>query len=137
MQLKVKLSSIKIILFFIGIFCMSCKKSPDEGSVIYGNITLDLHMKHHYWDVPYLKVYMKKDATTFPGSDTTLYEYKGHADASSNITFNRLMIGKYFIYATGYDSLYQSQVIGRLPINLTSENIDPNHATVTLQVDEI
>src|SRR5436190_9657162 len=136
MQLKVNLSSIKVILFLIGLCFLACKKNSDEGSVIYGNITLDIHMKHHYWDVPGLKVYMKKNATTFPGTDTSLYEYKGQGDASANLTFDKLLVGKYFIYATGYDSLYQAPVIGRLPINLTTANSNTNHATITLQVSE-
>lgn len=137
-RLKKKLSKTHFIILLISLALISCKKDGSNGdnTVIKGVISLRVHAMHHSWDVAGIGVYLKIHATVFPGTDTTLYEYKGKADQNGEFVFEKLLPAKYFIYVSGYDSIWGSQVIGELPVSLFSENLTSNHADVTVQVSE-
>jgi hypothetical protein len=117
---------------------IACKKNTNsgEGSIIKGVISLSVHAVHHTWDVPGIGVYLKTNSSVFPGKDTSIYEYKARADQYGKVVFENLLPGKYFIYASGYDSLFGSMVIGELPVSLYPEYLNSNHADITIQVSE-
>jgi hypothetical protein len=126
------------MFILLAIAFLACKKEENsgDGSVIKGVISLSVHAVHHTWDVPGIGVYMKTNASVFPGKDSTLYEYKARADQYGKVVFENLLPGKYFVYASGYDSLFGSMVIGELPVSLYSEYLNSNQADVTIQVSE-
>ena len=82
MFLKNFLQQFLLLLILLATSFIACKKDENsgDGSVIKGVISLRVHAVHHYLDVPGIGVYMKTNASVFPGSDTTLYEYKARAD---------------------------------------------------------
>jgi hypothetical protein len=91
---------------------------------------------HHTWDVSGIPVYLKKNATEFPGTDSTIYEFSGRTDGYGKITFENLFPGKYYVYASGYDAVWGSNVIGYAPLSLYSDNLISNHGELTLLVSE-
>jgi hypothetical protein len=127
------------VLLFVLILA-SCRKdgetNQDGNPVVKGSINLFITAKHHSWNVPGLDIYLKKDATEFPGTDTSLYPWHTKADASGMVLFKELFIGKYYIYATGYDSAFGAPVTGHMPIELNSFTVTDNEANFDLQVTE-
>jgi hypothetical protein len=131
----------KFVAFtFCILFLVSCKKdnktNPEGNEIIKGKINLFIEAKHHSWAVPGITVYMKKDATEFPGTDTTLYPYHVQTDASGIAWFKELFIGKYYIYAKGYDYIFGAEVTGKMPIELNSSTVENDEAYYILLVTE-
>lgn len=127
--------SILVVTILMG----SCKKhdtNPAGNEVIKGSVSLYVTAKHHTWTVPGLSVFMKRNATEFPGTDTTLYEWRTSTDASGMILIRDLFYGKYFLYAKGYDSLFGANVQGQLPIDLSSSTVQNNEAYYDMAVSE-
>ena len=113
-----------------------CKKNSDSQQIIQGTLSLDIQVMHHSWVVPNIPLYLKKDATEFPGNDTSIYELKTYADSDGKALFEKLYPGKYYLFAKGYDYYFGADVIGSTPIILSnpSSSNDPFH--VTLMVSE-
>jgi len=101
------------VLLLVGtsIFFVQCKEKKKveedncpEGRT--GQLTLTLKMLHHTRPIPGCRVYIKYNASEFPGEDTTKYDYS--VSAESNIAYasvDSLNCGRYYIYAVGIDSL--------------------------------
>ena len=125
-----------LILFVVIVF--SCKKDGTviDNKVVPGSIYFEVHAMHHTWDVPGMKVYLKKNATEFPGKDSTLYEYNGTTDGYGKYTFEKLYPGNYYLYASGYDSTWGANVTGSTAINLNSNNVVDDQAKYILIVSE-
>lgn len=80
---------------------------------IVSNGVVSGQVKHHEWTVPGIKVYLKKDAKDFPGRDTSLYNLVSTASGmDAYYAFRGLPAGDYYLYATGYDSLFLAPVSG-------------------------
>jgi len=108
-----------------------------NGNVIVkGNIALEITCMHHSWVVPNIRVFLKKDVTSWPGRDTTLYTWKATTDASGSVIFRDLFKGNYYVYATGYDSNFGANVIGYIPVNLNDTTAAGNEADYTMMVSE-
>jgi len=97
----------------------SCTKEQ-EGIQVIGSLRLEITAKHHTWGVPYLPVYLKKNASVFPGEDTSLYEFSSTADNDGKVVFDKLHPGNYFLFTKGYDLIWGDTVTGRQPIALNS-----------------
>ena len=135
-------------LIFILTVCLSstaifygCKKDATmtnaNGQVVVpGSITLKIQAKHHYWGVPYLHVYLKKNATEWPGRDSTKYEFNTVADNEGNCEFDHLFPGNYYIYASGFDVIFGMNVMGYGPVQLNSTTAPNNEFDFTLLVSE-
>ena len=128
------------LLFFSLLVFSGCRKSPvlneDGQPVIQGNVVLNVHVMHHTWGVPYIRVYIKRNATEFPGEDTTLYDSYIQADNEGWVQFNNLYPGNYYLYATGYDYYFAAPVIGHIPVTFSAETLVNNTAEITLYVSE-
>jgi hypothetical protein len=127
--------------FFAAFFFASCKKESikknENGQVlVQGNITLKVRVMHHWWGVSYLPVYLKKGATTWPGPDSTLYEFHVNADNEGNCEFTHLFPGNYYLYAHGYDSFFGLYVIGYDSVHLSNSATTGNEHSYTLLVSE-
>jgi hypothetical protein len=139
--IRLHLLQVKTVFAIIGLafLFVSCKKhdtNPSGNEVIKGSVSLYVTAKHHAWAVPGLTVFMKRNATTFPGTDTTLYEWRTTTDAAGMILIRELFYGKYFLYAKGYDSLFGAPVHGYLPIDLNSSSVQSNEAYYDMAVNE-
>src|SRR5437764_13046 len=121
----------------------SCKKNNVQtnaggNEVVKGSISLYVAAMHHSWAVGGISVFLKKDATTFPGADTSKYTWKALADAGGNVKFPNLFPGNYFVYATGIDHAIGMPVVGYniQAIELNSSTITNNEYYYTLYVSE-
>jgi len=118
-----------------------CKKDNavqnESGQVVVeGKMTLKVQAKHHWWGVPYLPVYLKRNATSWPGTDSTKYELKATADNDGNCEFDHLFPGSYYLYAHGYDAVFGMDVTGYGPVQLNSTTAPNNELDFILNVSE-
>ncbi len=136
-----KIFSFAAVVFWTLIFFASCKKEntlKNEGEqiAVQGNITLKIQAKHHYWGVSYLPLYLKKNSTTWPGTDSTKYEFKTIADDNGNCEFNHLFPGSYCVYGHGFDAIFGMNVIGYGPVELNAATAPDGMFNFTLNVSE-
>ncbi len=133
---------IKVLRFFFiaCLFFVSCKKNEehnDAGQVIVkGTNKLIVTIAHHTYTLPDINVYLKNNATVFPGSDTSLYEWNTLSDPSGIAVFDDLFHGNYFLYAEGFDQGIGMNVIGASPVILNSSTLINSELHVTLYVTE-
>ncbi len=86
-----------IVLFIFALSLFGCKKnqlggkSNIKGKVMYNNTTA----------VPYARVYIKYNATSFPGEDVSAYNTYIDADHNGNFLIEHIYHGQYYFYAVG------------------------------------
>ena len=124
------------VVFFAGCKKENTVKNASGQIAVQGNFTLKIRAMHHWWGVPYLPVYLKKNATSWPGSDSTKYEFRTIADNDGNCEFDHLFPGNYYIYAHGMDAVFGMNVIGYGPVQLNSTTAPNNEFDFTLNVSE-
>ena len=97
----------KIAVLFFVFLLGGCKKEQSilNSRILSRTIKLEVHSIHHTWDVSGISIYLKKNATDFPGKDTSLYEFKGITDGYGKYTFEKLFPGDYYLYVSGFDSI--------------------------------
>jgi hypothetical protein len=125
-----------ILVFFTGNSCKKENMANGTGAVIPGTISLEVHAIHHSWDVSNIMFYLKKNATDFPGHDSSIYEFKGQADGYGKYTFEKLYPGSYYLYASGYDAIWGDNVHGYIPVVLDQDHVVDNSFNITLEVSE-
>ena len=77
----------------------SCKKNQLGGkSNIKGKVM------HNDKPIPFAKIYIKYNATDFPGADVTLYDANMEADLNGNFLVDHIYHGDYYFYAVGQDN---------------------------------
>lgn len=99
---------------------LSCKKNQVGGSATVKGI-----VSHHGKAIADAYVYIKYDATEFPGDDYTLYNTFVKADGSGNYSIP-LYKGSYYIYTRGYDYAVPAPYIVKGGLSVTvrsSENL--------------
>ena len=75
-------------------------------------------------------VYIKYDATTFPGTDVSQYDSQQNVDSKGNFNFGLMFEGNYYLYATGdyIDGYgYSYAVSGGTQVNITSRKANLNY----------
>lgn len=104
-----------LIILFTSTY--SCKKNQ-----IGGKATLKGRVLHHSKPIPNAIIYIKYNATEFPGDDYKLYDTSVEADASGNYSL-ALYKGSYYIYASGLDLDIAApfKVVGGLSISIRSK----------------
>lgn len=126
-----------IIILSAVILSFSCKKENDSTPLaVTGNVVLNVHVMHHSWDVSNVRVYLKANTLVYPGPDSTLYDKYLVTDGYGKVSFTQLIPGNYYIYASGFDSIFGANIIGYKQIYLTKENLINNELSVTLYVSE-
>jgi hypothetical protein len=139
------MSKNKLILgvFFIlmGFVFMQCKSKKEEeidncpeGRT--GQLTMVFKMLHHSRPIPGCRVFIKYNASEFPGPDTTKYDYAVTAENTSvYASVDSLNCGRYYVYAVGIDSLLDPSewiCVGGLPFNTTQiSGIDSMNVYIT------
>lgn len=113
----------KLILKFliIGLLFASCKKNQLGGkSDVKGTVF------HHAKRIPNATIYIKFNATEFPGSDVSVYDTKITADSLGNYSV-KFYKGNYYLYGVGKDYAIPApyDVVGGIGITLRT-NEDKN-----------
>lgn len=129
-----RLNVILILMLLSGLF--SCKKKINELKELTvtnetnpitstnGKITLTIEVKHHSRPISEFKVFIKKDATQFPGEDVSVYDFSETTNQIGFVQFNNLNFGNYYLYGNGYDYEIADSVIGYTPILIDSSTVD-------------
>ena len=128
------------LLLVLSLLFFSCRKSEDHNSdgqvIVTGKNKLIVTVMHHTWAVPNVNVFLKNNATVFPGTDTAVYDWKKPSDNSGIAVFENLFEGNYFLYAEGFDQTWGAEVMGAAPAAINSSTITNNEVYVTLYVTE-
>lgn len=103
-----------IITFAFALLLLSCKKNE-----LGGKSTVSGKVAHHSKAIPYASVFIKFDASDFPGKDTTFYDAKVSADVTGNYSISTYK-GKYYLYSFGFDYAIDPpyHVLGGVPVNV-------------------
>ncbi len=96
------------------IFLIACNKNAGIG----GNNTIVATVKHHGLVIPNATVYIKYNATEFPGENTSLYDDYKTAGLDGKVKFDGLKRGDYYFYGIGFDTTINQTVIGGVPVQL-------------------
>lgn len=111
--MKITFKTISLAVLTIAIL-FSCKKGNTGG-----NATIAAHIKHHSTPIKGATVYVKFDADELPSNPTSDYDLKIEGEANEDhIHIEDLRYGKYYLYATGYDSSISAPVTGGIPIKI-------------------
>ncbi len=96
---------------------ISCKKNQTGGKATIKGV-----VKHHNKPIANAFVYIKFNATEFPGSDYKLYDTYVEADGNGNYTIP-LYKGSYYIYGVGrdLDIPFPYEVVGGLSFSIRSK----------------
>ncbi len=92
----------------------SCSKNAGTG----GNNTIVATVKHHGLVIPNATVYIKYNATEFPGENTSVYDDYKTAGSDGKVKFEGLKRGDYYFFGIGFDSTINQTVIGGVPVQL-------------------
>jgi hypothetical protein len=109
----------------VSLIFFSCKKNQ-----IGGNASVKGVVSHHGKPIADAYVYVKFNATEFPGDDYKLYDTYVQADANGNYSIN-LYKGSYYLFSKGYDMDIPSPYIvsGGLSVSVRNkENLSRNIA---------
>ena len=117
------------------LFFYACKKE-DSVKAVHGSITLKVNIRHHDWPIHFLPVYLKNNATAWPGRDSSQYDFVAETGQDGSCTFSNLYVGDYYVYGSGYDPVVGAHVSGYAPVTLTTSTVVNNTAEITLYVSE-
>ena len=134
MKIPFKIFVLTILLF------TGCEKDAERNSdghiIVKGSNRLIVSVIHHTWAVTNIQVWLKEDATEFPGTNTSLYDWSATTDAGGTAIFNELFPGNYFLYAKGFDTVFGAEVHGYYPVVLNESTLSNNELYFTLYVSE-
>ncbi len=109
-----------ILLIFLLIAHMSCKKSAPEGPVFLGT-RVCLNTQHHERSLPGVEVYIKYGAVEFPGYENlSVYDTMLVSDQFGEVCFPVVPLGEHWFIGYGHDDLLDEPVRGSLPIEIIS-----------------
>jgi len=123
------------ILLPVVVLLFSCTKK-EQDSTFTPNFKLHIQAMHHTWPVGGIKMYIKYDESTFPGTNPKLYDDSITADPNGFVIFDHLYYGNYFVYAYGYDQNFGAWVTGNGLMKLTNANVSGGEMDTVLMVSE-
>lgn len=102
-----------IFLIICALSFFGCKKNQLGGkSNIKGKVM------HHSTAIPNARVYIKFNATEFPGKDISAYDTYIDADHNGNFLVDKIYRGNYYFYAVGYDDAINQAVTGGIALKV-------------------
>ncbi len=114
-----------LFLFYLSLFLISCKKNQLGGkSIIEGKVA------HHSAAVANATVYIKFNATEFPGTDVNNYDVQLVTDADGNYKINCYQ-GNYYLFGYGYDAGVKEFVRGGVPVKIRTNEMLQIEVAVT------
>ncbi|MCS6990558.1 MAG: hypothetical protein NZL95_01695 [Chitinophagales bacterium] len=114
---------------------MTACETP-SNQVVVPNFKLQVHVVHHTWPVGGCKVYLKRNATQWPGRNPVAYDDSALTNAAGFCLFDSLFYGDYYLYAIGWDKLVQDSVTGNSWVPLTPHNVRDGRCDTVLWVSE-
>ena len=117
-----KKSFLLAIFLSAGIIFYACKKQADQPIPIIKRATLNVEVMHHSWTIPNIPVYIKTNATEFPGKDTSVYDFKSITNQSGYVQFAGLPYGNYYLFVHGWDPVFIDSVIGYKPVIISDSS---------------
>lgn len=112
-----KLFPVMLVALAAGVILYACQREPEQPIVAASKkATLVVEVMHHHWTVPGIPVYLKKDATEFPGMDTASYDLLQVTNQGGNVQFRDLIYGNYYLFVSGWDPVFNDSVIGYKPV---------------------
>lgn len=114
-----------LIVIQLGLLLVSCKKNQLGGSA-----TIKGTVVHHSRFIANARVFIKFNATEFPGSDTTKYDARVVADNAGNYSISCYM-GKYYLYGVGFDDQIKLKVFGGVPVKVRGNETLESDVPVT------
>lgn len=112
MKFSRRLVPLSFLMIFFLVSLYSCKPEKDDKPVDLcaegrtGELQLSATMIHHTRPIKGCKLFIKYNATEFPGEDTSLYDFHVTAPNNSAVAvIDSLNCGNYYLYAVGIDSL--------------------------------
>ncbi len=114
-------------IFLVLLLLSNCKKNQIGGKATLKGVVL-----HHSKPIPYAYIYIKYNATEFPGTDIKLYDTYVEADGSGNYSIS-FYKGSYYIYAKGldYDIAAPHIVKGGLSVTLRDKEVSVKDIAIT------
>jgi len=107
-----------ILLGFILVSVVGACTKPGTG----GKAKIAGHVKHHEVHIPSAEVYIKYDATEFPGINLSVYDNQTTAGSTDGYyEFVEMNKGNYYLYAKGYDISISEEVSGGTPVEIKSK----------------
>ena len=104
-----------ILLGFILVSVVGACTKPGTG----GKAKIAGHVKHHEVHIPSAEVYIKYDATEFPGINLSVYDNQTTAGSTDGYyEFVEMNKGDYYLYARGYDGSISEVVTGGTPVEI-------------------
>ncbi len=102
-----------ILLVVCALAFFGCKKNQLGGkSNIKGKVM------HHDTPIPFARVYIKFNASEFPGADVGVYNTFIDADHNGNFLIEKIYHGQYYFYAVGTDATISQTVKGGIPLKV-------------------
>jgi len=86
------------VLLLGSLLLVTCKKNQ-----LGGKASVKGRVLHHSLPIPDAYVYIKYNATEFPGDDYSKYDTYVKADSEGNYEINNFYKGDYYLFAMGYD----------------------------------
>lgn len=111
------------IIFMLPIIAVVCGISgcekDDEPTIVSLGAELCLVTLHHERGLPDIKVYIKYNATSFPGyEDLTVYDTSFVSNEFAEACYPRVPTGKHWCVGFGVDSLLNEPVRGSVSIEM-------------------
>jgi hypothetical protein len=125
--MRIRTSGKFLFLILVALSFQGCKKNQ-----LGGKSTISGSVMHHSGLIPHARVFIKFNATEFPGPDTTRYDSKTIAGADAKYSFSTYK-GDYYLYAVGFDPGIKKVVNGGVPVRVRNkENV---HADLAVTED--
>ncbi len=122
-KIIILLSALAIILYI-----SSCSKPNKCNAGTGGSVSFDLIPQHHGKPVPNRAAYLdsafiKFNATDFPGASPSSYDLVVQGNVGDlDIKVGGMQCGQYYIYMTGFDTVFHARVVGGTPVNFTDQS---------------
>ena len=115
--MKSKIFSLSLLLACTALLFTACRKNKITGGGYGGSVTLNVAAQHNARDIDSCWIYIKYNATEAPkltGYDDSALAAKGAGRPL--VMFNNLMTGNYYLFAKGYDPVYQQPASGGIAV---------------------
>jgi hypothetical protein len=117
--------------------CNKKTNTTTDITSLKGKVTLTVNVLHHQYPLDNQKVYLKLATSSYPGTNTALYQYNATTTANGEATFSQLPMGNIWLYSVGYDPSVGRDVAGNTGYIISSSSIDAGYnASVELFVTE-
>jgi len=121
---KILLLLFPLLMLVLG---SACKKNE-----LGGKSTIKGVVMHHTKIIPGARVYIKFDATDFPGDDVSKYDSYVDADQDGNYSF-KVYKGEYYLYGVGKDYAIAApyDVVGGVAVKVRTKETITKTVAVT------